>query len=220
MKGKFVIYSGGSRYINKSLDTVLIGLCGQNKSISYIPVTHDQDPVYYQEFKKYYQHYGVNKFCYFALDRQYSQKHWDKAFSSSVIYLDGGNTYHFLQNILESGLSKHLKHFIKKGGIIAGQSAGVINLTPNILTAAIPTLDADDAILGFKKTKSLGILPFEFSPHFSGDKQSIEELKQYSKKTTNEILACDDGSGVIIVDDKITYVGKVFCFQNGIFSKK
>jgi dipeptidase E len=223
MNGKFVIYSGGSRTLNKKLDKALIKLCKPSKelSITYVPVSDNQDPKYFKQFKKYYQHYGFKKFCYFALDKDNTNKTWKAAFASDVIYLDGGNTYQFLHNMEKSNIKKHLKYFIDKGGIVAGQSAGIICISPNIKTAAIPTVDADENFPGFKKKKGLNLVNFEFSPHFSySDKKSKEELKKYSSITKNEIIACDDGSGIILDGDKMTLVGSVYSFKNGIVQQK
>lgn len=221
MKGKFVIYSGGSRSQNHELNHALVDLCGQIKSITYIPVTKDQDPKYYQQFKKYYSYYGFNKFEYLALDQKNSVSKIKKSLSSSVLYLDGGNTYHFLKNIQESNFNKLIIDFVKRGGIVAGQSAGIINLSPSIKTASVPSLDADEPISGFKRTKALSLIPFEFSPHFANtDKKSIKELTEYSKITKNEILACDDGSGMVINANAINFYGRIYSFKNGIFSIK
>jgi dipeptidase E len=221
MKGKFVIYSGGSRSQNNELNQALVALCGQSKSITYIPVTKDQDPKYYQQFKKYYSYYGFNKFEYLALDQNNSASKIKKALSSSAIYLDGGNTYHFLKNIHNSNFKSLINYFLNRGGIVAGQSAGSINLSPNIKTASVPSLDADEPIAGFNRTKALSLIPFEFSPHFSStDKRSIKELKEYSKITKNEIFACDDGSGIVINSNVINFYGRIYSFKNGIFSIK
>lgn len=211
----FVIYSGGGRRANHQLNKELIRLSGKTcPSITYIPVTHDEDPKYFKQFKKYYSFYGVKKFINFPLDKNHSIEKIKKAFQSDILYFCGGNTFEFLKNLEASGLKKEIKNFSKRGGVISGQSAGIIILTSSINMASIPSVDCDENIVSIKKTKGMNILKtFEFSPHYYYSRKSDNEIKNYSKESGKTILACDDGSGLVIENNKITPVGKVIQFK-------
>lgn len=211
---KLVLYSGGSNKANKALDLALLGATNkQSPQITYVPFTYYEHPRYFLAFKKYFSVYGVEDFVYMAPNKKYSRERIKNAFSSDIIFLSSGNTFTFLKNLREQNLISAFRQFVRKGGILSGASAGAIVMTPNIMTAAVPSLDSDVNRAGIKNLNALNLVNFEFSPHF--DESTSEELRSYSRFTTFPVLACDDGAGIIIQDEKIKMVGPVFQFKNG-----
>ena len=106
-----------------------------------------------------------------------------------------------------------LNRFLKNGGILAGASAGAIVMTPNIMTALVPFSDSDPNHVGIRSLRGLNLVGFEFSPHFA--ENHSEELRSYSRFTDNPVLACDDGSGLVVKNGKIKIIGSVFRFKSG-----
>ena len=96
-----------------------------------------------------------------------------------------------------------------------GLSAGSILMTPSITTAAVPSFDSDENEVNLTNWKALGLVPFEFSPHYHFSKESDRELLEYSKVCSHPIYACRDGEGIIVQDGKIRFVGAVKVFHRG-----
>jgi len=88
-------------------------------------------------------------------------------------------------------------------------------MTPSIGMAGIPRFDCDQNDVKLKNLKSLGLVPFEFSPHYNGRKKVDEELLRYSKKIEHPLYACPDGDGIIINGDKVSFIGEVYPFVKG-----
>ncbi len=209
-----VLYSGGTNKMNKQLDQKLIESTGKdNPAITYVPFTYYEHLRYFEQFKKYYSAYGVKDFQYFAPNKKYSRERIRRAFDSDIIFLSSGNTFTFLKHLRQQKLIPYFRRFLKDGGILAGASAGAIVMTPNIMTALVPFADSDPNTVGIKNLSAMNLVGFEFSPHYSKD--HAEELRSYSRFTPFPVLACDDGSGLIIKDGRIKIVGSVTRFKNG-----
>lgn len=211
---KLVLYSDGPCKSNHDLDKALLEVArGTRSQVTYVPFTHSEHSHYYQEFKDYYRRLGLKSFVYFAPNKLYSPQKIREAFSSDIIYLSSGNTFTFLKHLREQKLVPHLQKFLKRGGVLAGASAGAILMTPNIMTAAVPVADSDTNKVGIKNLSAMALVPFEFSPHYH--RGQAEELKSYSRFTGFPILACEDGAGIVVENDRIRIVGEAIKFKNG-----
>jgi dipeptidase E len=132
------------------------------------------------------------------------------------VFFGGGNTYEFLRALRTRGIAPaKLKSYLENGGVIMGLSAGGIVLTPHIATASIPSEDADTNSIGLKNRRGLGLVPFEFVPHFSGTAASIQEIEQYVSKSRRPVLACSDGSGILVRGSAAEVHGGATLFRNG-----
>ena len=87
---------------------------------------------------------------------------------SDIVYLAGGNTYYFLDHLRRSGLLDELALFARRGGVVAGLSAGALILTPHIGLAGYPAFDRDENTVGLGRSgcRGLGLVGFEFFPHY------------------------------------------------------
>jgi len=108
-----------------------------------------------------------------------------------------------------------LKSFAKKGGVLAGLSAGGLIMSPTVALAADPGLGPDENDVGLKDFKSMGLFPFEFSPHFENKPKDINAHLAYSKKTKNPIYAVQDGSGIVINGRNLEIIGDAQVFHRG-----
>ena len=102
-----------------------------------------------------------------------------------------------------------------QGKTIAGISAGAILMTPNIHSASYPKFDCDDNEDNVKNMKAMGLVDFEFFPHYRNSDRYDNELKKQSKKLSYPLYALPDGSGVIKDNHKMVFVGKAWCFYKG-----
>ena len=214
---KLVLYSGGQTPANRLIHHALFQLVNpkRNKSMTYIPFCQDGSALFFKRAIKRYQGVGFKRFHCFPVDVLFSRQDLRKALGSDVIYLAGGNTFYFLHHLRKSGLLPHLKHFVERGGVLAGLSAGAIILTPNIRTAGPPLPDPDDNEVKLKNLRALGLVRFEFFPHYTASSKTNNILLQYSRTTKYPILACIDGSGITINEKRMTFIGNVLMFAGG-----
>lgn len=217
-KRKLVLYSGGQSPKNKVLHEALVNLKGRGRkaqSMTYIPFSHENGEYFFKRIKKRYRQFGVRKFKYFAVDSDFLRKEMNEALRSDIIYLAGGNTFYFLKHLRESGFLKRLEKFIQSGGIVTGLSAGAIILTPHIYMAAYPKHDCDKNEVKLKNLNSIGAVDFEFFPHYTPTAKNHLAMIRYSRRSERMIVACPDGSGVVVNNTEVRFVGAVYLYYRG-----
>jgi dipeptidase E len=214
---KLVLYSGGTGKDNKALVREGTELLRHKELpvITFIPVEGDDAAHDFKVFQGKFRDLKVGKFQCIPIDRRLSAKAKKALFSSDAIFLGGGNTYYFLKHLRENKLLPRLRAFVKRGGVLMGLSAGSIVMTPSIMTAAVPVVDSDENEVGLTDLKALGLVPFEFSPHYYRSKVVDRELKDYSKSLPHPIYACKDGQGIVVENGKIRFIGRVNVFHRG-----
>ena len=214
---KLVLYSGGQTPANRLIHQALFQLTGPKTHISmtYIPFCQEGSDVFFKKAITRYQGVGFQRFHCLPVDAPFTRKDLHKALGSDVIYLAGGNTFYFLHHLRKSGLLPHLKQFVERGGVLAGLSAGAIILTPTIGTAGPPLPAPDDNEVQLKNLRALGLVRFEFYPHYHSTAATNKALLQYSRITKYPIVACPDGSGITINGNRMTFIGKMVMFSGG-----
>jgi dipeptidase E len=213
---KLIFYSGGHDFENLSIDQNLLELSkNESPQITYIPSCSylcDQD---FKEFVNQYEQFDIHNIINFPIDVPYTEILKAEVLKSDIIHLSGGNTYYFLKYLRKSGMLNELKKFAKNGGILTGLSAGAIIMTKNIETAGFPSFDKDENDENLKNLKGMGLVNFEFFPHYRNSKRYDREIINYSKAHDSPIYACPDGSGIIVNNNQLTFIGKAFCFNKG-----
>jgi len=213
---KLCLYSGGDRHKNDKLNRELIKMFpSKREKITYIPSAGDEDRKYFKEFQNWYKFYGLTNFGFFSLEEKFDTKSIEKLLTSKVIYLSGGNTYHFLFWLRKRKFLNILRNFVKRGGVLIGLSAGSILMAPRINISGIPSCDHDENKVGLKNLKSLGLVSFEFFPHYSSSLRLDRELLEYSKTTPYPVFAMEEGSGMVIWEEKTTIIGPYKVFYKG-----
>jgi dipeptidase E len=216
---KLVLYSGGKTSKNHRIHQAMAQLASKrgrtSLSLTYIPFCSDDAEIYFQRAVRRYQKFGFKKFTCLPVDQSPNPALLSRALKSDVIYLAGGNTFYFLKHLRKSGLISELKKFVKEGGVLAGLSAGAIILTPHIHLAGYPDFDADENDVNLKNLRSLDLARFEFFPHYESTSRLDTALKRYSATTPFPIIACPDGSGLVLNGDQKTLVGESWIFSEG-----
>lgn len=213
---KICLYSGGDRNKNDGLNRELIKLFPNKRvKITYIPSAGDEDRKYFKEFQDWYKFYGLSNLGFFSLEEKFNNKSVERLLTSDAIYLSGGNTYHFLFWLRKRNFLSSLKNFVKKGGFLIGLSAGSILMTPRINISGVPSYDHDKNEVGIKNLEALGLVDFEFFPHYSSSSRLDKELIKYSETTPYPIFAMEEGSGIIIWEEKTTMIGSYKVFHKG-----
>lgn len=218
---KIVLYSGGQSRSNHKLHQSVVSLARQNVgstkklSLTYIPFCSENSKLFFHRTKRRFKANGVEKFFCLNVDNNPSAADIKKAFQSDIVYLAGGNTFYYLKHLRASGVLSKIKAFAKKGGVLAGLSAGGLIMSPTVALAADEGLGPDDNDVGMTHFKSLGLFQFEFSPHFDGKPREVKAHLSYSKKTRYPVYAVQDGSGVVINGNDILIYGNATIFHRG-----
>jgi len=180
-------------------------------TLSYIPSKTDKRLKYFKRAEDKLSEYGNFQFEYFDIDDFCNIDKIEKIFKSEIIYLSGGNTYYFLNNIKKRYFITRLRRYVKNGGHIIGLSAGAIMMSKDISTAKF----GDDDIVGLSNLSSLDLVDFDFMPHWNNDNHYLEDIKQYSKTTGNTVYTCNDGDGIIVINNKIHFYGDIKVIKEG-----
>jgi len=213
---RLVFYGGGTDRENEELNLKAISLSESKKpTITYIPSCSYDSELDYFDFVNEHKRYGVKKFIYFPIDSPFDHIMLREVLKCDIVHLSGGNTYYFVKHLRQSGMTTILKQFANKGGVITGLSAGAIIMTPTIAAASYPKFDCDDNDDGIRNFKGLNLVNFEFFPHYKGSSRYDVELRKQSKKLRYPIYAASDGSGVVVNEDRIHFLGKVSGFVKG-----
>ena len=98
---------------------------------------------------------------------------------------------------------------------MAGLSAGGLVLTPTIALAGYPPFDCDANDVQLRNLSGLGLVRFEFFPHYHRSAGLQRALLRYSRTNRRPVYACRDGSGLVIEQDRFTAHGEVWLFESG-----
>jgi dipeptidase E len=214
---KLVLYSGGFSKDNQAL-AVEVGdlLRGKRQPlVAFVPGNAEDADCDFRDFKRTVAPSGLKRFVCIPVDKPLTGEDEATLLAADAIFLGGGNTFYLLHHLREKKLLGKLRAFVRDGGILMGLSAGSILMTPNVMTAEVPSLDCDENDIGVKDYSALGLVPFEFSPHYRGGRRVDAELLDHSKRSKNPIYACKDGEGIVVRDGTIRFVGRVTVFHRG-----
>ncbi len=212
-----VLYSGGFGRDNQALAREVSELLRKNRSpvVTFVPASSEDAEPDFRDCKRQLAGAGVKKFHCIPIDRPLSEEEEKRLFSSHGIFLGGGNTFHLMHSLRARRLVTKFREFVARGGVLMGLSAGSIVLTPNVKTAQVPSLEADDNEVGLKNLTALGLVPFEFSQHYEPSRKIDAELLSHSRQVERPIYACADGEGIVVRDGHIRFVGQVTVFHRG-----
>lgn len=213
---KLVFYSGGNDKDNLKLDKNFVELIGKkNPVVTFIPSSSYLSEMEFKVFVKHYSKFRISRFIHFPVDVPFDRVLLQEVMRSDAIHMAGGNTFYFLNSLRKAKLLKELKMFVERGGVLTGLSAGAIMMTENIEMAGYPEFDRDENQVGLKNLSSLGLVDFAFFPHFKNSSRYDAAFKKYSKLKKKVLYACPDGSGIVVNDRELRFVGKTFAYSDG-----
>lgn len=188
---------------------------GRHKSLTYIPFCADGARSFYLRAIRRYKPFGFSRFGMLAADEPFTREDLKRTFDSDAIYLAGGNTFYFLKHLRAAGLLPRLRKYVRDGGVLAGLSAGAILMTPTIGLAGYPPEDADENDVKLRDLSALGLVDFEFFPHFEDTRRLRELLRRYSIKSRFPVLAARDGGGIQVQGGELTVFGRLALWSGG-----
>lgn len=120
-----------------------------------------------------------------------------------VVYVNGGNTFDYLNRIRKTGLDKLIKNFIKKGGVYVGLSAGSYVVSPTIEAASWK--HADQNKINLKNLNGLNLVPFLITAHF--EKKWRPTIINAAENTKFPIIALTDKQAILVKDRHVKIIG-------------
>ena len=213
---KLVMYSGGDARANRALDDELFRMVGQkNPLFAYIPASSYLSEIEFKHFVEQYSPYNVKRFLHFPIDIPYDKTLFREVMQADVIHLGGGNTFHFLLWLRKKKMLEALKDYVHRGGILTGLSAGAIMMSRDITMAGFPTFDRDENHDNVKNMASLGLVEFDFFPHYRNSPRYDAEFRKLTKRTRRSLYVCPDGAGIAMDGERLTFVGPTWLFRDG-----
>jgi len=213
---KLVLYSSDQAVDdNYTLDLELLKLIGKSAAkIAYIPAESEQDKKYFQEKAVHYAQYGINELLYFDLDQEFNTMKISELLVCDAIHLSGGNTGKFLNALRNRGFIDVLRYYVQCGGVLTGVSAGAIIMSDDIKICTVHPYEYElDEVSEFD---SLGLTDFDFYPHYDFSDSVTNAICEYSLNNNQRVIyACPDGSGIVINNDSVEFVGRMLKIQGG-----
>jgi len=131
--------------------------------------------------------------------------------TADVLFFSGGNSFHLMRWLNESGLAEILPELLKTR-VYAGISAGSMVTNPTLFLSGKDKKIYYEEKFGYKKNeKALGFVNFYIRPHFnSPDFPQVrkEYLNEVTRDIQNTIYALDDNSALKVIDDKVEIVSE------------
>jgi dipeptidase E len=224
-----VLYAGGQTRRNAPLHEALLDLARRGPAagrrrvrMAYVPYTAKGAGTYYRRFERRYRAFGGTDFRCVPADLPdlarpgpARRRASEALLTSDIVYLAGGNTFYFLLHLKRSGLAAVLQRFAARGGVLAGMSAGAHLLTPHIELAGYPPFDRDENEVRLPRGEqgALGLVGFEFFPHYRHSPRYRRALADYVRRQRRVLYACRDGGGLVVEGDRITPYGDVWRFD-------
>ena len=216
--GNLYFYSDQSIIENQRLDFDLIkGFGGKRIRIGYIPSCGDKERKFYNNQKNYYSQYNIEDFLFFDIDDEYDEGLINELLSCDIIHISAGDPIYCLTNMNKRNFYSILKKYYNDGGTFVGVSGGAVQLGKNAGLFKAFQSNVDDAILNLNNLSTLGLVNFEFLPHYNRWDDSFKKaVKEYSCRVKTTIYACDDGDGIILKNGCLSYIGEIKKIENGV----
>lgn len=126
----------------------------------------------------------------------------EKLQHSAMVYLTGGQPSILIERLKTSGVDELLKTF---PGIIVGRSAGALTLC----SRCIATYRSNGKV---KIVEGIGSAGITLKVHYIPENE--ETLKRFSLEET--IFAVPEGAALVYDHKKLSAIGKVYVFTNGV----
>jgi dipeptidase E len=114
---------------------------------------------------------------------------------TDIVYIAGGNTFHLLKCVRDSGFDTLLTEFVNGGGLYAGASAGALIAGLDIE----PVASMDEPVPGLKSTAGLGFVDIVPIPHYDMHDRTdaIDAIKRQYADRYEIVLLTDDQAIVV-----------------------
>ncbi len=203
---KLLLTSSG--ITNSSIASALTDLVGKSPydtRIGLVPTARNAEPMRRGGYISQFLDLWKNGFSLVdVVDPSAADIDWQKRLDDvDVVYVAGGNTFHLLNQVRNTGFDKWLNDN-KNKKVYVGVSAGTILVTPTIEVAGMPP--GDENIPDIKDLTGMGWVNFEIEPHC--DMTRLDVVKKYAERKDYPVYAIDDLSAVKVINNKVEVVSE------------
>lgn len=210
---KLLLTSGG--LTNKSISDALVDLVGkkpEDTTLCFIPTAANVEMGDKDWFindlininKQNYKEVLITDLS--AVSEDIWKPQMDKA---DVLFFSGGNTYHLMEWINKSGLTKILPEYLKTK-VWVGISAGSMVTNPDLAAKISQAVYGEDFDKSYE-VDGLNYVNFNFLPHLNSPyfPNLVEDkIKKFAETTTRKIYALDDQGALKVVDGKVEIISE------------
>jgi len=177
----------------------------ERPEVLFVGAASNDSEEYFKTFKHYFETLGCN--CNFLkLTSINVLKKEDKSLlkNSNIIYLGGGSTDLFMENIRRTRFDVLLKYLVRREKkIVMGMSAGAHVLCDYYKSSS-----------DFLIKKGMGVLNFSCNVHFKNSREDVVELKEL-RTFSKQVFAISERSALKIKGNELIPLGKrVFKLSN------
>ncbi|MCA9352758.1 Type 1 glutamine amidotransferase-like domain-containing protein [Patescibacteria group bacterium] len=130
--------------------------------------------------------------------------------TADVLFFCGGNSYHLMRWIQESGLQEELSRLLETR-IYVGISAGAMVTSPDLYLSNKDKSIYYEEMFNIKINEALGYVEFYIRPHFNSvhfPHANDENISKIATKTDNTIYGLDDNSAIKIDGELIEIISE------------
>lgn len=202
---KLLLTSAG--ITNSSIKKAFSELIGKNLNqctVAFIPTAAnvEDDVRWMKEDIKNLKTTGVKEIVMADIEKL-PKKEWLSIIEKSdVIWFEGGNTYHLLYWVRESGLQEKLRELLESK-LYIGVSAGSIIAGPDIKVNR--EIFPGEEEYRLDDLTGLNYVPFTVVPHFLSEdfiKARDEEIQKFTQEVSYPIYAIDNNTAIKVVDGR------------------
>jgi len=182
---------------NRKIRSALVKLVGKKaKDIRILAVslklTKAKTVKHVKRLKKEFSKSKIKHYTITHLKKKYS---YNDIEDFDVIYMCGGNSFHYLDTIRKTGFDRLIKRFVKENKVYLGASAGAALACPNIDYVSWSKYVYDENIEDLKNLKALNFIDYLIMPHF--DKRVAKEMPQFRKRARYKFITLTNSQGII-----------------------
>jgi dipeptidase E len=193
----------GRGYLDHVEDQIKIFL-GPAKTVLFFPFALFNRDQYAEKAKTRFEATGYH------LESAHTAKNPHQAIEEAdAIFIGGGNTFRLLKSLQDLDLIESIRRRVRGGAPYIGSSAGSNVAGPTIKTTK------DMPIVQPRSFDSLGLVPFQISPHFQdpdpnsthmGETQE-ERILQFLEENETPVVGMREGAWLLIEDGNVTLKG-------------
>lgn len=180
--------------------------------IAYLSLEETHNKVDYDKKISYYKGLGVGYVDVIRIQHMKHSEINDEILKYKYIHIPDVKLKEALKSIGEFDLNKTLKEFFNNGGtvIAEGEAGALLSCSATCYNLLVSETKEE-------KSKAIGILNFEFIPHWNNIKDKLCNFIDYSRINKGITYAVSDGNGIIVKDDEVEFYGDIIKIENGMF---
>jgi peptidase E len=193
--------------------------CGNQPRIAWIPPVSASGHQRFASAREQFGSYGFPTLEFIDIDENPNEARLARLGDYEVVYFAGGDPLVFRDRILRLGLAARLRAYAGSGGLIVAASGGAMQFGRNVSPYRLLGATLDDVVAAHGAHDALGFVDYELLPHLNRHEPAfLEIVRRYSERVPHDVIALDDGSAMLHVDDEWQCVGDASRFRVGVRS--